>query len=94
MSMSSSIRDRSMYTSTQRVCEHVADKPQSSRQIGDIYVAKAHDFLSQLEVFKKGATVMKIGWSWVWVGDNGSYNIPIRRISKNKFELILSDLEV
>jgi len=93
MSMSASIKDRSCFTSTQRVCEHIADKPQSSRQLANIFVAKQHDFLTPLELFKKGATVMKIGWSWLWIND-GSYNIPVRRVSKNKFELALNDLEV
>ena len=92
MSMSASIREPSYRTTTQRVCDHVQNHVQTSRHIADIYVKKqSPDFLDPLEVFKKGATVMKIGWSWHWIND-GSYNIPVRRLSNKKYELILEDL--
>ena len=86
--MSASIKTRDNLTNTQRICEHVSDRVQSSRQLADVYVAKVHDFLTPLELFKKGVTVQKIGYIWVWLNPN-SYNIPVRRISKNKFELML-----
>ena len=89
MSMSSSIKAPAYRTTTQSVCDNLQDTVQTSRHIADIFVAKQHDFLSPLELFKKGATVMRIGWSWQWVNE-GSYNVPVRRISKNKYELILS----
>jgi hypothetical protein len=92
MSMSASIKEPSFRTTTQRVCDHVQDSVQTSRHIADIYVkSQAPNYLNPLEVFKKGQTVMKIGWQWMWINE-GSYNIPVRRISNTKFELDLNPL--
>ena len=91
MSMSASIRQPAYRSATARVMASMQDTVQVSRHLADIYVKKQYDFLSPLEIFKKGATVMRIGWSWQWVNE-GSYNVPVRRISKNKYELILSSL--
>ena len=88
MSMSSSIREPSYRSSTSRVCDHVQSHVDKTEHIADIYVKKMHDFLDPLELFKAGQKVMKVGYQWVWL-NRGSYNIPVRRISHKKFELIL-----
>lgn len=92
MSMSSTIREPSFRTTTQKVCDHVMDRVGKSEHIADIYVKKNHpDFLEPLELFKKGQIVKKIGYVWKWCVPN-SYNISVRRLTNKKYEIILNEL--
>lgn len=76
-------------TRTAQIMDHVAARSQTSRQIADIYCTQYAGSLSPLEVFRKGQTVMRKGYKWVWINP-GAYDVPVRRVSKNKFELILN----
>jgi len=75
-------------TNTARIMEHCASRVQRGRQLADIYSADGQGGLAPLKLFQKGATIIKKGYVWKWVVP-GSFDIPVKRVSKDKFELIL-----
>lgn len=80
-------------TSTALVMEHMANaRVKRSKHLADIYIATPNDFLTPLTLFKAGQVVIKKGWHWYWRSSAG-YDIPIREISRNKYEIVTHDVE-